>query len=119
MRRSMLLLSLLVFATPGAQAQDAAAGKKVFEQCAACHTVDGDSPVGPTLKGVMGRKAGSVAGFRYSRAMKNAAVVWDERALDAYIADPQAFMPGNLMPFAGLMDANERTALIAYLKGQP
>jgi cytochrome c len=115
----MLLLPLLVFAISGAQAQDAAAGKKVFEQCAACHTVDGESPVGPTLKSIVGRKAGSIAGFRYSRVMKSSSVVWDERALDAYIADPQAFMPGNLMPFAGIMDAGERASLIAYLKSLP
>jgi cytochrome c len=98
------------------QAQDAAAGKTVFVQCAACHSIDGATNVGPTLKGIDGRKAGSVAGFRYSRAMKNAGFNWDEQKLDAYIADPQKVVPGNVMPFSGLPEARQRADLVAYLK---
>jgi len=98
-----------------AQAQDAAAGKAVFAQCAACHSTDGSNGAGPTLKGIVGSKAAEVPGFRFSRAMKNSAVVWDAKALDAYLTDPQKAIPGNVMPFSGITDAKQRADLIAYL----
>lgn len=117
--RSRYLVCLLgtaaLLAAYGSRAQDAAAGKTAFAQCAVCHSVDGSDSVGPTLKGVTGRKAGSVAGFRYSRAMRNATLVWDAASLDRYLADPQGTIPGNLMPFAGLADPRVRADLIAYL----
>jgi cytochrome c len=65
---------------------------------------------------LIGRKAGSVPGFRYSRALKNANLVWNDATLDAYLAEPQTAVPGNTMPFPGLPDAMQRFALIAYLK---
>jgi cytochrome c2 len=91
-------------------------GKVVFEQCAACHSLDGSgNDDGPTLKGVIGRKAGSLEDFRYSAAMKRSDVTWDAATLDKYIADPQAFIPGNRMAFAGIADRSQRDDLIAYL----
>jgi cytochrome c len=102
-------------AADGATAPDARAGKAVFEQCTACHSTDGNNGVGPSLQGVVRRKAGIVPGFRYSRAMKSATLSWDEKTLDGYIADPQTVVPGNLMPFSGLPDAKQRADLIAYL----
>lgn len=102
--------------SPSASAQDAAAGKLVFSQCAACHSIDGSSRTGPTLKGIIGRKAGSVEQFHYSRAMKRAAIVWDETTLDAYLSHPQQQIPGTTMPFAGIADAKQRADLVAYLK---
>jgi cytochrome c len=87
----------------------------VFAQCAACHSVNGSNGVGPSLKGVIGRKAGSVPGFRYSRAMKNYGKVWDKTSLAAYLANPQQAVPGNTMPFAGVPDASQRNAIISYL----
>jgi cytochrome c len=91
-------------------------GKAVFEQCAACHSLDGSgNDDGPTLKGVFGRKAGSLEDFRYSAAMKRSDVTWDAASLDKYIADPQAFIPGNRMAFAGIADRPQREDLIAYL----
>jgi cytochrome c len=105
----------LVAGAGSARAQDAAAGKGVFAPCSACHSVDGSNGVGPSLQGVVGRKAGSFAGFRYSRAMKNAGLTWDAASLDAYIADPQKAVPGNVMPFSGIADARQRADLIAYL----
>ena len=105
---SLLLMS-------SAQAQDATAGKAVFAQCTACHSIDGSNGAGPSLQGISGRKAGSFAGFRYSRAMKNASTIWDAASLDAYIANPQAALPGNVMPFSGLPDAKQRGDLVAYL----
>ncbi len=87
-----------------------------FGQCAVCHSTDGSLGAGPTLKGVFGRKAGSVAGFRYSRAMRAAGIVWDEGTLDRYLANPQDVVPGNLMPFSGVPDSAQRAAVIDYLK---
>jgi cytochrome c2 len=91
-------------------------GKAVFEQCAACHSLDGTGDYdGPTLKGVIGRKAGSLEDYRYSAAMKRSDVVWDAATVDQYVADPQAFIPGNRMAFAGISDKTQRDDLIAFL----
>src|SRR5262245_21685826 len=98
-----------------ATAQDASAGQKAFATCSACHSTDGSKKVGPTLSAVVGRKAGSEAGFRYSRAMKAANVTWDDKSLDSYIAAPQKFIPGNTMAFSGLPDEKKRADIIAYL----
>jgi len=106
---------LAAFAAGACQAQDAAAGKTVFAQCSVCHSIDGSDSVGPSLKGIVGRKAGSVAGFRYSRGMRNSNLIWDAATLDRYLTDPQGTIPGNLMPFAGLADKRTRADLIAYL----
>jgi len=97
-------------------AQDAAAGILVFAQCSVCHSTDGTNGVGPTLQGIVGRKAGTVAGFRYSRAMKAANITWDDKLLDDYLADPQKLVPGNVMPFSGLAEVKQRLDVIAYLK---
>ena len=110
------LVSATALVAPGVHAQDANAGKAVFSQCAACHSIDGSNGVGPSLQGVVGRKTATFAGFRYSRAMKAAGTTWDAATLDAYIADPQKALPGNVMPFSGIPDAKQRADLIAYLK---
>lgn len=116
------LLVLLTFLTPGAAlAADAAAGQKVFRKCAACHTVDvGKNKLGPSLAGVVGRKAGSVAGFKYSKAVAAAGaekgLVWSEQNLDAYLTKPKDFLPGNKMPFPGLKNPEDRANVIAFLK---
>jgi cytochrome c2 len=105
-----------VASTSLVRAADAEKGKVVFEQCAACHSLDGAGDYdGPTLKDVMGRKAGSLEDYRYSAAMKRSDVVWDAATLDRYIADPQAFIPGNRMAFAGIADKGERDDLIEFL----
>jgi len=111
-RACLLWMLLVVFDT---NAQDVAAGKQVYAQCAACHSINGSHGVGPTLQGVVGRQAGSILGFRFSRAMKGAGYPWDARTLDAYIENPQAAVPGNVMPYAGLVDVKQRADLIAYL----
>ena len=110
-----LAVASLCLAAPVA-GQELTTGKQLFDQCAVCHSIDGTNGVGPTLKGVIGRKAGTVPGFRYSRAMKSSEVTWDDKSLDAYLSDPQGFIPGNVMPFSGVADASERMAIIAYLK---
>lgn len=93
-------------------------GEKVFKKyCTTCHTVEaGKNKIGPSLAGIIGRKSGSVPGFSYSDANKNSGVVWDEAKLDQYLTDPKAFMPNNKMTFVGLKKAEERTAVIGYLK---
>lgn len=114
----MIALSIasgLALASGIATAQDVASGKAGFAQCTACHSIDGSNGVGPSLLGVAGRKAGSFPGFRFSRAMKGASTVWDAKTLEAYIADPQKAVPGNLMPFSGVADAKQRADLVAYL----
>ncbi len=96
---------------------DAAKGKKVFKKCKTCHTFDpGKKKIGPHLKGIIGRKSGSVEGYKYSKAMKAADIVWDEANLDEYLKKPKAFVKGTKMTFAGLKKDSQRQDLIAYLK---
>lgn len=75
--------------------------------------------IGPSLAGVVGRKAGSISGFAYSAANKNSGDTWDEQTLDAYLTDPRKFIPGTKMVFAGLKNPEDRRALIEYLKEHP
>lgn len=113
-----ILLSALCAAwlAAPALAQDVAAGKQAFAQCAACHSTNGTAGVGPTLKGIVGSKAGHTSdGFRFSRAMRDSGVTWDAKTLDIYLKDPQAAIPGNVMPFAGVPDEKTRANIIAYL----
>ena len=98
-------------------AGDVAAGRQVFRVCGACHSLEpGRTLVGPSLAGLIGRHAGSVAGFDYSTAMKRADIVWGPRTLDAYLTDPQKVVPGNRMPFPGLRSALDRRDVIAFLE---
>jgi cytochrome c2 len=109
------LVSLLVI--PAHAEGDAARGEAHFKECAACHKLAaGANEVGPSLHGVFSRKAGELADFRYSPAMKRSGVSWTPEALDKYLADPQAFIPANRMPYAGMSNAADRADLIAYLQ---
>ena len=96
-------------------AQDAEHGKTIFKACATCHATDHANRVGPGLEEIIGRKAGTVPGFRYSDAMKKSHLVWDAKTLDAYLESPQKVVPGNRMPYAGLKNPTDRTDLVAYL----
>lgn len=92
-------------------------GKRIFRLCSGCHSLKpGEIRVGPSLAGLIGRKAGSVPGYGYSPALKNAAVVWDEKTLDAWLANPRKLVPGNRMLFRGLKKGENRTDIIAFLK---
>lgn len=96
---------------------DAAKGQQVFQQCAACHSIEsGVTLMGPSLAGIVGREAGSVAGFNYSDVMAKASFEWSEEKLDAYIADPGGEVPGNRMPFGGMRGDQDRADVVAYLK---
>lgn len=95
----------------------ASAGKVVFIQCQACHSIkDGENRVGPSLYGKVGAKAGEVPGFKYSDANKNSGIVWTEEKLFEYLKNPRAVVPGTTMAFAGIPDPQKRADLIAFLK---
>jgi cytochrome c len=98
-----------------AAAANADHGKVVFQNCAACHS-DKPGAIGPSLRGVVGRKSGAVEGFHYSGAMAHANLTWDEANLRDYIANPQAKVRGNRMPYGGLANPSDLDDLIAYLK---
>jgi cytochrome c len=97
-----------------AAAADVEHGRQLFLACAACHT-DRPDALGPNLRGVVGRKAGAREDFRYSNPMKRAGFVWDAANLREYLADPQAKVKGNRMPFGGLRDAKDVEDVVAYL----
>ena len=105
---------LLALASP-ATAADPDHGKALYQRCAACHTERPDA-LGPSLKGVVGRKSAALDDFRYSNPMKRANLVWDEANLRAYIQDPQAKVKGNRMPYGGLTDGKDVDDIVAYLK---
>lgn len=112
-----IAVALVVLATAGpALSADAGHGKVVFEACAACHS-DKPDAIGPSLRGVYGRKAGSRDDFRYSNAMLRAGFTWDEDNLRAYLKNPQAKVKGNRMPFGGLASEEDIADVAAYLKG--
>lgn len=96
---------------------DAAAGEAAFAQCKACHSMEeGKAGIGPSLHKVVGRPAGSVAGFAYSPAMKSSGLTWSEDRIFAYLEKPQATVPGTKMSFAGYPDAQKRADVIAWIK---
>ena len=118
MRGTVGLCAAALIAIGGAaNAADAGRGEKLFVECASCHSIEkGVDGVGPSLFGLFQRKAGEVADFRYSPALKRSGIVWTAQTLDRYIADPQKSVPGNRMPYSGMPDARERADLIAYLQ---
>ncbi|GEQ97930.1 cytochrome c [Iodidimonas gelatinilytica] len=97
---------------------DADIGAKIFRRCQACHTVnEGQHRVGPSLFGVIGRKAGSVEGFtRYSDAMTSSGITWTEDTLSAYLENPREYIPGNKMAFPGLRKEEDRDNVIAFIE---
>jgi len=98
-----------------AAAADANHGKALYQTCAACHSEKPDA-IGPSLKGVVGRKAAALEDFRYSAPMRRANLTWDDANLRAYIADPQSTVKGNRMPFGGLRNPGDVDDVVAYLK---
>ena len=100
-----------------AQAGDAKAGEKVFRKCKACHYVDKEkNKSGPHLVNIVGRAAGSVDGFKYSKAMKNSGLTWDEATLAEFLKKPKSYLKGTKMAFAGLRKDKDIDDVIAYLK---
>jgi cytochrome c2 len=116
MRATMLLVMTLLPAGAARADGDPVRGETRFQECAACHRLTpGANEVGPSLHGIFTRKAGELADFRFSPAMKRSGIVWTPETLDKYIADPQAVVPANRMPYAGMANAGDRADLIAYL----
>ena len=95
-------------------------GKKVYARCRTCHTLEqgGRHRVGPNLWGIFGKTSGTTEGFAFSKAMKEAAIVWDEQSISDYVESPKTFMPGNKMVFVGLKKQVDRDNLIAYMKAE-
>lgn len=120
---SVIVRLLLAFAavsasTAGLAAGDVTRGAQAYRACAACHSLaPGEHRTGPSLAAVYGRRAGAATGFhRYSKALRQADIVWSEATLDAWLRDPAALVPGTTMAFRGLPDAQVRGDLIAYLQ---
>lgn len=129
MRSSLVVIAgalALSFAAVGARAQDAdqiAAGEKVFRKCAACHQVGADAKnkVGPELADVIGRTAGTAADFEFSPAMiayGEAGNVWNDETLHAFLENPKGVVKGTKMAFAGLKKVEDRDAVIAYIESE-
>lgn len=116
----LVVVFVATFFASQSQAQDAAAGEKVFTKCKACHVADEDkNKIGPSLHGIMGRTAGTHPDFKYSEAMVAAGtsgVKWDEPTLASYLHDPKGMVKGTKMVFPGLKKDEDVANVIAYLK---
>ena len=112
----LLLINSLVTSSAALAAGDPAAGEKVFaSHCAVCHaTAPGENKIGPSLAGVVGSKSGTVPGYDFSPAMKNANVTWDDANLDKFLANPTGFIQGTKM-FVNLPNETDRQNVVAYL----
>lgn len=115
------VLGSALFASAPVLAQSAENGEDIFKKCRVCHDVGPDAKikVGPPLRGIFGRKAGTSDGFNYSDAMREAGangLIWSEDTIGKYLDNPRAFVPGNKMAFAGVKDERDRKDLLAYLK---
>ena len=119
--RKLTLSALVIIASSAAAsaalAQDAAAGKTVFNKCLACHAIgeDAKNKVGPELNGLDGRKSGTAPDYNYSDANKNSGITWNEAQFKEYIKDPRAKVPGTKMAFAGIKNEKEVNDLWAYV----
>jgi len=118
MRKWMMAILALSATTPAAHAQDLAAGQNSFALCAICHAVGegAQNKLGPILNGLDGRRSGSVAGYDYSDAMKNAGIVWSEATVKEFIANPAAKVPGTKMTLSFTRGDKDATDLWAYIK---
>ena len=118
MRLLVAAITCALLAHPANGADLAKGDQLFFSYCSRCHSLEPARHLtGPSLAGIVGRKAGTAEGFHnYSDALKSANLVWDEQTLDALIADPTALIPGIQMRFAGVPDPQKRQDLVAYLK---
>ncbi len=116
---ALVAATAALLAGPAHAAGDAEEGAKVFRRCAVCHTAEegGPNKIGPNLWGVIGSTSGTRStGFRYSKALRDAALAWNDDTLDQWITGPRELVPGTRMTFPGLPDAQEREDVIAYLR---
>ncbi len=120
-RALVIATAAALAASPAPAAEgDVKAGEGVFKKCVACHFMNKEkNKLGPHLVGIVGRKAGIVEKYKYSKGLLKRAeegLVWDEKNLDEYLANPRKFIKRGRMSFAGLKDAQDRLDVIAYLK---
>lgn len=109
--------ALLAISTHAMAEGDVAKGEKVFKKCAACHTLEeGKNKVGPSLYGIVDRTAGTLEGYKFSKAMIESGIVWDDENMDGYLKKPRAFLKGTKMAFAGIKKDDQRADLIAFLR---
>ena len=110
-----IIIVILIFSV--ANAADPVNGKKVFKKCVACHSLqEGKNKIGPSLYNLLDRKAGLVEGYKYSKAMKNSGVVWNEESLDEFLTKPRKVIPKTKMSFRGIKNKSLRDDLISFLK---
>ena len=115
-RGVVMVLAVLCHAG-GAMAGDVSKGKRVFNKCKACHHISKQkNKVGPHLVDVLGRAAGSIDGYKYSKAIRTSGIIWDENTLDGYLKNPKKFLRGTKMAFVGLKKKKDRDDVVAYLK---
>ena len=115
----LFFFSLIVFVfNNNAFSADAVKGKKIFTKCKACHNADAlKHKIGPHLVGIVGRKAGTADGYtKYSKAIKDSGIVWDEANLDKWLTNPKGMYPKTKMIYPGLKSADDRANVIEYLK---
>ena len=113
----VIVIFSIAIAIDIANAADPVNGKKIFKKCVACHSLqEGKNKIGPSLYNLLDRKIGSVEGYKYSKAMKNSCVVWDEESLDKFLTKPRKFIPKTKMAFRGIKKKSLRDDLIAFLK---
>jgi cytochrome c len=112
---ALLICAALAAATPSsAEAADPARGKSLYQGCNACHSID-DNDIGPRHRGVVGRRAGTIADYNYSPALKASGLTWDSQTLDRWLTNPSELVPGTKM-FFKLDSAQDRADVIAYLE---
>ena len=119
MKYILIVIGMIIFIliVSIANAADPVKGKKVFKKCVACHSLqEGKNKMGPPLNNLLGRKAGSVDGYKYSKAMKNSGVIWDEESLDKFLTKPRKFIPKTKMSFRGIKKKSQRDDLISFFK---
>ena len=114
MKQIIIILSVLLSISV-AHADNKVSGEKVFKRCVSCHSFT-KTKIGPPLGNIFGKKAGSVNGFKYSKAMKNSDIVWNDCSLDSFLKKPRKYIKGTKMRFIGLKKKSDRKALIEYLK---
>jgi len=111
---AIIAFAAFVHTLPAQASGDPARGKRIYERCQGCHSIDRDR-TGPRHRGLVGRRAGSVPGFTYSKAMRRSKIVWTAQTLDQFLRAPTKAIPGTSMGFDGVKDARQRADLIAFL----
>ena len=114
MKQILIILSVLMSISV-AHADTKVSGEKIFKRCVSCHSFT-KNKIGPSLGNIFGQKAGTVEGFKYSKAMTNSDIVWNACTLDGFLKKPRKYIKGTKMRFSGLKKKSHRDALIKYLK---